>query len=41
LTSHQGSRIFVRSCQSNGDSVLGARHSLCERCSQWEERRTR
>jgi Zn-dependent M28 family amino/carboxypeptidase len=24
LTGHQGSRIFVRSCQSNGDSVLGA-----------------
>ena len=24
LTDHQGSRIFVRSCQSNGDSVLGA-----------------
>ena len=24
LTGHQGSRIFVRNCQSNGDSVLGA-----------------
>jgi Zn-dependent M28 family amino/carboxypeptidase len=24
LTGHQGSRIFVRSCQSNGDRVLGA-----------------
>ena len=24
LTGHQGSRVFVRSCQSNGDSVLGA-----------------
>ena len=24
LTGHQGSRIFVRSCQNNGDSVLGA-----------------
>jgi Zn-dependent M28 family amino/carboxypeptidase len=24
LTDHQGSHIFVRSCQSNGDSVLGA-----------------
>ena len=24
LTGHQGSRIFVRSCQRNGDSVLGA-----------------
>jgi Zn-dependent M28 family amino/carboxypeptidase len=24
LTGHQGSQIFVRSCQSNGDSVLGA-----------------
>jgi Zn-dependent M28 family amino/carboxypeptidase len=24
LTGHQGSRIFVRSCQSNGDNVLGA-----------------
>ena len=24
LTGNQGSRIFVRSCQSNGDSVLGA-----------------
>jgi len=24
LTGHQGSRIFVRSCQRNGDNVLGA-----------------
>jgi len=24
LTGHQGSRVFVRSCQSNGDCVLGA-----------------
>jgi len=24
LTGHQGSRIFVRNCQSNGDRVLGA-----------------
>ena len=24
LTGHQGSRSFVRTCQSNGDSVLGA-----------------
>jgi hypothetical protein len=24
LTGHQGSRIFVRNCQSNGESVLGA-----------------
>lgn len=24
LTGHQGSRIFVRRCQTNGDSVLGA-----------------
>lgn len=24
LTGHQGSRIFVRSCQSNGERVLGA-----------------
>jgi hypothetical protein len=24
LTGHQGSRIFVRQCQSNGDRVLGA-----------------
>jgi Zn-dependent M28 family amino/carboxypeptidase len=24
LTGHQGSRIFVRSCQDNGDQVLGA-----------------
>ena len=24
LTGHQGSRIFVRSCQSNGESILGA-----------------
>ena len=24
LTDHQGSRIFVRSCQKNGDRVLGA-----------------